>query len=132
MIEDAARQAFGIAAPLLLSARSDCSKPASSLISALDCRFESETGPSLRFINYLDGSGVLSWYVATSWGAKSGVIAADCERKGIEFNSLGTSPREYVEARLSHRSDSEEGYTALFTPGSKKWIMTFDGDVHTR
>ena len=88
-------------------------------------KFNGETGPSLRFINYLDGSDVLSWSVATPWSAKSGVIAADCERKGIDFDSLGISPREYVETRLSHRTDSEEGYTALFTPGSKKWLMTF-------
>ena len=88
-------------------------------------KFNGETGPSLRFINYLDGSDVLSWSVATPWSAKSGVIAADCKRKGIDFASLGISPREYVEIHLSHRTDSEEGYTALFTPGSKKWLMTF-------
>ena len=127
-MEDAVRQSFGAVSPRQLLAYSDCSKPVPSLISALDCRFESETGPSLRFINYLDGSDVLSWSVATPWGAKSGVIAADCERKVIEFDSLGISPREYVETRLSHRTDSEEGYTAVFTPGSKKWLMTFDKD----
>ena len=110
-------------------AYSDCSKPVPSLINALGCRFGSETGLSLRFINYLDGSDVLSWSVATPWSAKSGVIAADCERKGIDFDSLGISPREYVETRLSHRTDSEEGYTAVFTPGSKKWIMTFSDEA---
>ena len=128
-VEDASRQAFGIVTPFQLVAYSDCSKPVPSLINALDCRFELETGPSLRFINYLDGSDVLSWSVATPWSAKSGVIAADCERKGIDFDSLGISPREYVETRLSHRTDSEEGYTAVFTPGSKKWIMKFSDEA---
>lgn len=127
-MKDAIYQAFGVETSFTLSAHSECSKPVPSLISALDFRFESETGPSLRFINYLDGSDVLSWSVATPWSAKSGVIASDCERKGIDFDSLGISPREYVETRLSHRTDSEEGYTAVFTPGSKKWLMTFDKD----
>lgn len=87
--------------------------------------FNGETGPSLRFINPTNGSDVLSWSVATPWSAKSGVIASDCKRKKLDFESLGISPREYVETRLSHRSDSDAGYTAVFTPGSKKWIMTF-------
>lgn len=132
LVRDAVERAFCVTGSFSLAAYSDNAKPVPNLISSLDMSYESQTGPSLRFINYLDGSDVLSWSVATPWSAKSGVIASDCARKGIDFDSLGISPREYVETRLSHRTDSEEGYTALFTPGSKKWLMTFGDDVHTR
>lgn len=84
-------------------------------------KFIGETGPSLKYISWSDPSDAYSWLIATSWGAKKGVIAKDSGNRIFDTQS---QINKYVECELKHRTDNKFGYDKIYTAGSKKWKFT--------
>lgn len=81
--------------------------------------FIKETKPSLRFFNCKHPEDSYSWSVATTWGARQGVIA---EKLGSQELS-DKEARIIVETRLPHRVDSGAGYHAVYDSGNRLWSM---------
>jgi NCAIR mutase (PurE)-related proteins len=82
--------------------------------------FVKETGAQLTFVNPKDPLDTYSWSVATTWGAKSGVIA---KLLGSQ-NVTSTEARRLVETKLPHRTDDGVGYVAFYDTGNKLWVKT--------
>lgn len=82
--------------------------------------FVKETGAQLTFVNPKDPLDTYSWSVATSWGAKSGVIAKLLGSQDI----INDQARRLVETVLPHRSDDGIGYMAFYDTGNKLWTKT--------
>lgn len=74
-----------------------------------------ETGPSLRWVSPTDPKDSYSWSVATSWGAKSGVIARSL---GSRICTTEEAEQLMVE-EMPHRTDGMKGYVKLYRAGSK-------------
>lgn len=82
--------------------------------------FVKETGAQLTFMNPKDPQDTYSWSVATTWGAKSGVIAKLLGSQDITNDQA----RQLVETTLPHRTDDGVGYVAFYDTGNKLWIKT--------
>lgn len=82
-------------------------------------KFVKETGAQLTFVNPKDVHDTYSWSIATSWGAKSGVIANLLGSQDID----NTQARALVETELPHRTDSNTGYVAQYDSGNKLWVL---------
>lgn len=82
--------------------------------------FVKETGAQLTFVNPKDPLDTYSWSVATSWGARSGIIAKLLGSQDITNDQA----RRLVETVLPHRSDDGIGYMAFYDTGNKLWTKT--------
>ena len=82
--------------------------------------FVKETGAQLTFVNPKDPLDTYSWSVATSWGAKSGVIAKLLGSQDMTNDQA----RQLVETVLPHRRDDGIGYTAFYDTGNKLWTKS--------
>lgn len=82
--------------------------------------FVKETGAQLTFVNPKDPLDTYSWSVATTWGAKSGVIAKLLGSQDV----TNAQARQLVETTLPHRTDDGVGYVAFYDTGNKLWVKT--------
>lgn len=82
--------------------------------------FVKETGAQLTFMNPKDPLDTYSWSVATSWGAKSGVIAKLLGSQDMTNDQA----RQLVETVLPHRRDDGIGYMAFYDTGNKLWMKS--------
>ena len=74
--------------------------------------------PQKTFVNPLHPEDHYSWSIATSWGAKSGVLAK-------AFGSQELSNQEaqkLIETKMPHRADRGHGYCVQYDCGNKVWI----------
>lgn len=83
--------------------------------------FIGETGPSLKFVSWSDPTDTYSWQIATTWGAKSGVVAKLSGNRTFETRS---EIEKYIELEMPHRTDEKYGYDRIYTSGSKRWQFT--------
>lgn len=79
--------------------------------------YDGETYPGLHFVNPHDPMDSYSWQVATTWGAKQGVISRLIRPMEITKKEA----KIIVEKELPHRSDNGKGYFAYYDSGNKKW-----------
>lgn len=91
-------------------------------------RYDGDTSPSLWFINPDDPNDSYSWQVATSWGAKQGVIAKSFEKHGLTVppNCTNQKAREIIETTLPHRHDGGNGYRSYVDCANKRWLLDYD------
>lgn len=80
-----------------------------------------ETGPSLKFVSWSDPTDTYSWQIATTWGAKSGVVA---KLSGNKTFANRSEIEKYIELEMPHRTDEKCGYDRIYTSGSKRWQFT--------
>lgn len=83
--------------------------------------FIRETVPQLHFINPIHPQDQYSWSIATTWSAKSGVIAQKLGSQDISNEEA----RNLVETELPHRMDNGKGYVAQYDCGNKCWKYLF-------
>ncbi len=83
--------------------------------------FIKETGPSLKFVSHSDPLDQYTWSIASTWGAKGGVVYKDTFNKNIKTLTNLDEINEYIETNLSHRTDDGSGYDRIYTTGSKLW-----------
>ena len=76
------------------------------------------TGAQLTFVNPRNVNDTYSWSIATTWGAKSGVLAKAFGSQDITAQHA----RELVETDLPHRYDDGAGYVAQYDSGNQVWI----------
>lgn len=62
-----------------------------------------------------------SWQVATSWGAKSGILAK--QLGSMNINNL--EAQKLVETILNHKLDEQKGYVRVYKTGNKIWKYNF-------
>lgn len=86
--------------------------------------FVKETTPSLRYYSPSDPQDSYSWSVASSWGAKSGVIA----RALYSMDINNKEAEQVVINELPHRTDEGKGYLPVYDTGNKLWKIS-RGDV---
>lgn len=101
---------------------SDCDMGNGSSYGKAGFTVDGETKAGLHFVNVRHPEDTYSWSVATTWSAKSGVIAS----KLGSMNVTNSEARIIVETILPHRADSGCGYMALYDTGNRKWIMDLD------
>lgn len=87
-------------------------------------KFIKETKPTLKYVNIKNANDQYSWSIATSWGAKSGVIAKDA-RQSLQLTNK--EAENYVQTKLKHRTDNGHGYVKVFDTGNKLWKYTRKG-----
>lgn len=78
--------------------------------------FIKEVKTSLRFVSPTNGLDNYSWQIATSWGAKMGVLS-----KYTDTLKTQEDINRYIEEELPHRYDNHKGYDRLYVVGSKLW-----------
>ena len=101
---------------------SDCDMGNGSSYGKAGFTADGETKAGLHFVNVRHPEDTYSWSVATTWSAKSGVIAS----KLGSMNVTNSEARIIVETILPHRADDGCGYMALYDTGNRKWIMDLD------
>lgn len=80
-----------------------------------------ETVPQLHYVNPIHPQDEYSWSIATTWGAKSGVLAQKFGSQDISNQEA----RKLVETELPHRLDKGKGYVAQYDCGNKCWKYKF-------
>ncbi len=80
------------------------------------------TAPQMKFINENHPEDSYSWSIATSWGAKSGVLARIFGPQKL----TNEQARELVETKLPHRADNGKGYSVQYDCGNKVWIQKWN------
>lgn len=81
-----------------------------------------ESKPQLTYVNPNHPADHYSWSVATSWGAKSGVIAQKIHPMAINNKQA----RKIVEEELPWRIGNGHGYFAQYDTGNRLWIKIWD------
>lgn len=79
--------------------------------------FVKRTSPQMTFVNPRHPEDHYSWSIATTWGAKSGVIANRIKPMDITADQA----REVVETELPWRVGKGKGYVAQYDCGNKIW-----------
>ena len=102
---------------------SDCDMGNGSSYGKAGFTADGETKAGLHFVNVRHPEDTYSWSVATTWSAKSGVIAS----KLGSMDVTNSEARIIVETILPHRADDGCGYMALYDTGNRKWILNLDG-----
>ena len=101
---------------------SDCDMGNGSSYGKAGFTADGETKAGLHFVNIRHPKDTYSWSVATTWSAKSGVIAS----KLGSMDVTNSEARVIVETVLPHRADGGCGYMALYDTGNRKWILDLD------
>ena len=101
---------------------SDCDMGNGSSYGKVGFTADGETKAGLHFVNVRHPEDTYSWSVATTWSAKSGVIAS----KLGSMDVTNSEARIIVETILPHRADDGCGYMALYDTGNRKWILNLD------
>lgn len=101
---------------------SDCDMGNGSSYGKAGFTADGETKAGLHFVNVRHPEDTYSWSVATTWSAKSGVIAS----KLGSMDVTNSEARIIVETILPHRADDGCGYMALYDTGNRKWILDLD------
>lgn len=102
---------------------SDCDMGNGSSYGKAGFTADGETKAGLHFVNVRHPEDTYSWSVATTWSAKSGVIAS----KLGSMDVTNSEARIIVETILPHRADDGCGYMALYDTGNRKWVLDLDG-----
>ena len=106
----------------VLRSYSDCDMGNGSSYAKAGFDPDGETRAGLHFVNICHPQDTYSWSVATSWSAKSGVIAK-------AFGPLDVTNREarqIVETILPHRLDDKIGYMSIYDTGNRRWTVELD------